>query len=1016
MASIPSNGYREVMVGTNNYTGSNSYDADCPKTAIVPVDGDDLCNKTYVDAAGGGLIGLLTDKGSLITANGTNAVIFDQNPYQTALTTTTVYDWNSLAIAQSRNFTTTSPTVIPLGATITITYSGTDSIKGTITAIAGTTITLTITALASATYTSAILLTTTAPDNSYVAGANFTGQTYIFNPTVSTPPTADIPPFSMITNGTCNVVQSGAGAGNFTFGLLGTGVQRGTSNIAALPVAIPFVATPTALTWSGTNGGCFYNSATSQVPNTVIDLIVPSPPFSCNFNAPIGGGFSPPEYCGYLSGYALSYGTGAITIDDDIALVADPASATGLSWGVINTGSIGAVNSVVGGTNIIMSGTLSTPVVNLRNPLTAELNVGTQLIRDRNGSSGSSGQVLTAGTGSQVLWGNNGVSSVTATPLANITIGGTSTAPTVGVSNPCNATLALGSQNLTAVSGFESSTFNYNGMDTNYFQAGVAGANADLNTNLGNAQLFLSSSDLAVGGTSHLLQMVCPLTIGNADLLHTTVGATKRNMDIATEGSLGISAGIITLPTPAGSNTGITLNAGGLASNSLPVKITNSNVGGQANPTLTLTNTNATGSVAMEVYKNKPTAGVNGDVLFNQSVYGKDSTNAKQEYTRISHTIRDSLGGTEDGSIELSAFRAGAVNTFLQINGVDNEVNCLKNLDMGGNNINTNTGNLTVDGTTSTGNGTIFLNPKTGANGYVAINTAGGSNLRLDGTINNLTAPTKNSIDMATSALPVNGFTINRNLVKLDYQQLLTNDVSIIQLDNDPTTVANNIEASYLQPATGELAQSILTTTPLNHSLQLLNPTQGKSTKVFTGKVELEVAGNDITLDAGAFASGVQMFGTGTDAISTGTFLCSSTATTQEFRLQNTDTATADTKTLLLDNNLAGNSVISYENNTGDGSELEITSNTDISIGTIGGTGNSVFINALNETTVSSGNQLSVKVFNPNQPITLEVSPTGGFLNFVSAALEASTASAASGQFLCITLNGVQYKIQLLNP
>ena len=99
MASYPSNGYNEVMSGTNNYTGSNFYGTSCPKTPIVPVANDDLCNKLYVDAAsGGGIIGLLTDKGSLLTGDGTQAVIFDQNPYQTALTTTTVYDWNSLAL------------------------------------------------------------------------------------------------------------------------------------------------------------------------------------------------------------------------------------------------------------------------------------------------------------------------------------------------------------------------------------------------------------------------------------------------------------------------------------------------------------------------------------------------------------------------------------------------------------------------------------------------------------------------------------------------------------------------------------------------------------------------------------------------------------------------------------------------------------------------------------------------------------------------------------------------------
>ena len=164
MASIPSNGYAEVMAGTNNYSGSNSYDGSCPRTAIPPVIGDDLTNKTYVDAAtGGGIIGTLTDKGSLITGDGSLPVIFDENPYQTALTTTTVYDWNSLALGQSRQFTTTFPTLIPLGAGITIEYSLNDSIKGNVTAVVGTTITITITNFTSVGYASGVLLQTGLP-------------------------------------------------------------------------------------------------------------------------------------------------------------------------------------------------------------------------------------------------------------------------------------------------------------------------------------------------------------------------------------------------------------------------------------------------------------------------------------------------------------------------------------------------------------------------------------------------------------------------------------------------------------------------------------------------------------------------------------------------------------------------------------------------------------------------------------------------------------------------------------
>jgi hypothetical protein len=335
---------------------------------------------------------------------------------------------------------------------------------------------------------------------------------------------------------------------------------------------------------------------------------------------------------------------------------------------------------------------------------------------------------------------------------------------------------------------------------------------------------------------------------------------------------------------------------------------------------------------------------------------------------------------------------------------------------MTGQNIITTSGNLTVDGTTSSGNGTIFLNPKTGANGYVAINTAGGSNLRLDGTINNLTAPTTNTIDMAVGTLPVNGFTINRNLVKLDYQQAVSNDVSVLQLENNPTGT-NQLEASYLQPATGDLQQTILATTPANHSLQFLDPTAGRTTKVFNGKVELEVGGNDITLDAGAFPSGVQMFGTGTDgSISNGSFTLYGTAAGGQLRLQSEDISTTLTKTLVVDNNYVGNTTLEYTNNTGDGSELTITSNTDISIGTVGGTGNSVFIDAQNETTVSSGNQMSLKVFNASQPLTIEVNNTGGYLNFVGTDLQSASSSGTASQYLAITLNGIQYKIPLDLP
>jgi len=144
-------------------------------------------------------------------------------------------------------------------------------------------------------------------------------------------------------------------------------------------------------------------------------------------------------------------------------------------------------------------------------------------------------------------------------------------------------------------------------------------------------------------------------------------------------------------------NQGTSVVNGGSAS------IIQASAGGTANPALlTLTNTNATGSVYNEIYKAKPSAGVNGEVLFTQSVYGKDSGNTKQEYTRITHTIRDVTAGAEDGSIEMGCYVNGTFTNLLQLNGNENEINMLKPLDMNGNNIRTTTGNMAINVASST--------------------------------------------------------------------------------------------------------------------------------------------------------------------------------------------------------------------------------------------------------------------------------------------------------------------------
>jgi hypothetical protein len=185
----------------------------------------------------------------------------------------------------------------------------------------------------------------------------------------------------------------------------------------------------------------------------------------------------------------------------------------------------------------------------------------------------------------------------------------------------------------------------------------------------------------------------------------------------------------------------------------------NANAGGGLNPQLVLTNTNATGSVVQEVYKNKPTPSLGGDILHSLLVYGKDAGNTKQEYGRIVFTTRDNTIGTEDGSIEFGCQTAGVATTFLQINGIENEINALKTLDMGGNQIRTNTGDLTLSTAVSTGAGVITLQTKSGgfinfpsiasSSNYVRVTPQSASNSnRLEMSSTETGTNFRNSIDL----------------------------------------------------------------------------------------------------------------------------------------------------------------------------------------------------------------------------------------------------------------------------
>jgi len=448
----------------------------------------------------------------------------------------------------------------------------------------------------------------------------------------------------------------------------------------------------------------------------------------------------------------------------------------------------GTVVAVSAGTNISVTGTVPNPVVNLQNPLTAELNVGTQSIRDRTGAVGTNGQVLTAGTGGQVLWGAGGgggtVTSVSAG--TNISITGTATDPIVNLLSPLTSPLSLGSQNISGTTGNLS------------FVAAPSQAQVAASTGFSATDTTTPAIVCNLTKTGLTCQTAADSTSVSSGGITKTVGTNPLTISTT-------SSAPITISPVAGLDCNVVVSAGGALTAS------QASAGGQSNPLCRLTNTNATGSVAMEVYKNKPTAVAAGDVLHNLSVYGKDSSGAKQEYTRITHTIRDGASGTEDGSIEMACFVNGAVSTFLQLNGVENEVNCLKNIDMGGNAIRTTSGDMTITTTPSGGTGALTINSKqniamAAVSGQVGITASAGIGLIATTGGIQATAQTGGINLTANGGGTISASTTGAAAFVANTQMSLTSTTGVINIANElhygkmTTQYSNQVYTPLYQP------------------------------------------------------------------------------------------------------------------------------------------------------------------------------------------------------------------------
>ena len=493
------------------------------------------------------------------------------------------------------------------------------------------------------------------------------------------------------------------------------------------------------------------------------------------------------------------------------------------------------------------------------------------------------------------------------------------------------------------------------------------------------------------------------------------------------------------------------LSNGNTATGSMAnINLVDTDVGGALNPILNLQNTNASGSVSMEVYKNKPTAGIAGDVLFNQSVYGKDAGNLKQEYTRISHTLRDASTGGEDGSIEFSAFVNGAVNTFLQINGNENEINCLKTLDMGGNTIRTTTGNMTIQTTSSSGTGTLSIQGKgtttmsaptvgitatgassalnlhsVGANAFVSILgaddvalTAGtgdillttGGSIKTDKNITTLTGINGSIIDFA-GGTPDEKFDIAEDAINLHWNNLT--DQADITLENDIVSANSVINMFYQSPA-GNM-NTIIQNIPSVQRIQQIDSVNSRSAEYSPTKI-------DLVADGGATTTSIKNRDTSSEnridffKNQGGGIYCNSGIVNnnggQTLYLSNTDNAFS--KSINISTDPTGLSSITHSNSR-DGNPFAINTDTDLVVESTKAGGSALFKSA-NGVEIEGINSVVLNATSgAGGSITLGCNTTGS-LNINGTALQSNTAGGNSGEHLVIVLNGNTYKIKLENP
>jgi hypothetical protein len=144
--------------------------------------------------------------------------------------------------------------------------------------------------------------------------------------------------------------------------------------------------------------------------------------------------------------------------------------------------------------------------------------------------------------------------------------------------------------------------------------------------------------------------------------------------------------------------------------------ITNTSVGGLTNPNLILQNANSGGSAptsypTLKLDKSAVVATA-GNAISAISSWAIDTTVTSREWSRIQTKTENVTGGNQDATLSLFTSVNGTVSEVMNFNGAQNENNSFRPLDMNNNEIRSNTGDLTLTASASSGTGNAILQSK----------------------------------------------------------------------------------------------------------------------------------------------------------------------------------------------------------------------------------------------------------------------------------------------------------------